>query len=316
MDKVLAVVLNFNGNLLTGNLFLKTIKSLKTQTYNNLKIVVVDNDSYDDSLKLIQHNFSDVEIIKLSKNYKTSSYNFGLFYALKNGFKYTLLSNNDIIYKNDFIEKMVDFANRYKNGGIFTPKILFLDQSDKVNSTGLVINRTGYAFDRDFGKNSTDLKRESGEVTGGSGGAMFIRTKIVERIGYFEKFYSAYYEDLDFSFKLRRFTEYKIFYNENAVCFHKFSSSWRNRKAKDYFMNRNRFFFIIVHFPLNLMFKSIKFLLVNQKNSSKELNYLMYFEILLYLPFLILKRLRYLSKLKNKNFESYLENYSGYPKNE
>ncbi|MEO0233770.1 MAG: glycosyltransferase family 2 protein [candidate division WOR-3 bacterium] len=314
MDKVLAVVLNYNGNLLTGNLFLKTIKSLKDQTYQDLKIIIVDNSSFDDSLKLIRHNFPDVEIIKLSKNYKTSSYNFGLSYALKNHFKYTLLSNNDIIYKNDFIENMVNFANRFKEGGIFTPQILFLDDPNKVNSTGLVINKTGYAYDRDFGKNLKDLKRESGEVTGGSGGAMFVRTEIVKSIGFFEKFYIAYYEDLDFSFKLRRFTEYKIFYNENSICYHKFSSSWKNNKIKDYFMNRNRIFFVIIHFPLNLMVKSIKFLIVNQKNFSKELDFFMYVNILLNLPLLILKRINFLMKGKTKNIVSYFENYFGYPK--
>ncbi|MEO0288433.1 MAG: glycosyltransferase family 2 protein [candidate division WOR-3 bacterium] len=313
MDKVLAVVLNYNGNILTGNLFLKTIKSLKNQTYKDLKILVVDNCSHDDSLKLIQHNFPDVEIIELSKNYKTCSYNFGLSYALKDRFKYTLLSNNDMFYRDDFIENMVSFANKFKDGGIFTPKILFLDDPDKVNSTGLVINKTGYAYDRDFGKNLKDLKRESGEVTGGSGGAMFLRTEIVKRIGYFEKFYSAYYEDLDFSFKLRRFTEYKILYNENSVCYHKFSSSWKNSKIKDYYMNRNRFFFIMVHFPLNLIIKSIKFLIFNQKNSSKELDYLMYIDIFLNLPFLLLKRINYLRKEKLKNIVNYFENYSGFP---
>lgn len=314
MDKVLAVVLNFNGNLLTGNLFLKTIKSLKDQTYKDLKILVVDNNSSDDSIKLIKHNFSEIKIIKLSKNYKTSSYNFGLSYALKNRFKYTLLSNNDIVYKKDFIENMVDFANRFKEGGIFTPQILFLDDPDKVNSTGLVINKTGYAYDRDFGKNLKDLKRESSEVTGGSGGAMFVRTEIVKSIGFFEKFYTAYYEDLDFSFKLRRFTEHKIFYNENSVCYHKFSSSWKNSKEKDYFMNRNRIFFVIIHFPLNLMIKSIKFLIFNQKNSSRELNYLMYFDIFFYLPILILKRISFFYKEKSKKFDFNFVNYSGYPK--
>ncbi|MEJ5306875.1 MAG: glycosyltransferase family 2 protein [candidate division WOR-3 bacterium] len=313
MDKVLAVVLNFNGNLLTGNLFLKTIKSLKEQSYNDLKILVVDNDSYDDSIKLIKHNFPDIEIIKSSKNYKTSSYNFGLSYALKNHCKYTLLSNNDIIYSKDFIENMVNFANRFKDGGIFTPKILLFDDPETVNSTGLVVNRTGYAYDRDFGKNLKDLKRESGEVTGGSGGAMFLRTEIIKKIGYFEKFYSAYYEDLDFSFKLRRFTDFKIFYNEYSVCYHKFSCSWKNTKIKNYFMNRNRLFFLVIHFPLSLIFKSLKFLIFNQANSSKELNYYMYFDILFHLPFLILKRLSYYHKDKTKNIAVYLEKYSGFP---
>ncbi len=314
MDKVLAVVLNYNGSFFTGDLFLKTIKSLKEQSYKDLKTVVVDNCSTDDSIKLIKHNFPEIEIIKLSKNHKTSAYNFGLSYSLKNRYKYTLLSNNDIIYRSDFIENMVDFAKKFKDGGIFTPKILFLDNKTKVNSTGLVINKTGYGYDRDFGKDLKDLKRESGEVTGGSGGAMFVRTDIVKIIGYYEKFYLAYYEDLDFSFKLLRFSNLKIYYNGSAICYHKFSSSWKNEKVKDFYMNRNRFYFIIIHFPIRLIHKSIKFLIFNQKNKSKELNYFMYLDILFNLPFLILKRLKYSKNTKKKNFAKFLEDYTGFPK--
>lgn len=314
MDKVLAVVLNYNGVFFTRDLFLKCIKSLKEQSYKDLKIVVVDNCSTDYSIKLIKHNFPEIDIIQLSKNHKTCAYNFGLKYALKNGYKYTLLSNNDIIFKSDFVESMVYFADKFKDGGIFTPKILFLDNRTKVNSTGLIINRTGYAYDRDFGKDLNDLKRDSGEVTGGSGASMFVRTDVVKNVGYYEKFYSAYYEDLDFSFKLRRFSNFKIYYNDSAICYHKFSSSWKNKKVKDFYMNRNRIYFVIIHFPLNYLVKSIKYLIFNQKNISKELNYIMYIETLLNLPFLFLKKIEVLKKSKQKNILKYLENYNGYPK--
>lgn len=302
MEKVLSVILNHNGKKYLNDLLFSNIKSLIEQSYENHEIIFIDNASSDDSVESVKKKFPSIHIIRLNKNHLTSGYNFGLRYALKKKIDFVLLSNNDIVYQKDFIEKMVIFAKKYEDSGMITPKILFLDDRKRINSTGLILNSKGYAYDRDFNEYEEITKRKNGEITGCSGGAMFLKTKIIRKIGYLEKIYKAYYEDLDYSIKLRRFTNYKIYFNPEAVCFHKFSGSWKNQKVKDYFMNRNRIFFIILHFPLNLVFQNLKYLIVKQKNESKELNYFMYIEILLNLPLLFLKRFSYLYKT-NKHFD-------------
>ncbi len=302
MEKVLSVILNHNGKKYLNDLLFANIKSLIEQSYLNNEIIFIDNASSDDSVESVKKHFPSIHIIQLHKNHMTSGYNFGIRYALKNKIDFVLLSNNDIVYQKDFIEKMVNFAKKYKDSGMITPKIIFLDDRKKINSTGLVFNSKGYAYDRDFNEYEEITKRENGEITGCSGGAMFLRTKVVNKIGYLEKIYQAYYEDVDYSMKLRRFTNYKIYFNPDTICFHKFSGSWKNRKVKDYLMNRNRIFFIILHFPLFFVFQDLKYLIVNQKNESKELNYFMYIEVLFNLPLLFLKRLSYLYKTK-KDFD-------------
>ena len=59
------IIVNYCGL----DLLSKCLKSITITSYDNFETILVDNNSTDDSVNFTQKNFSDVQIIKLNKNY-------------------------------------------------------------------------------------------------------------------------------------------------------------------------------------------------------------------------------------------------------
>ena len=63
MEKLISVaIVNWNGE----KYLYKCIKSLLEQNYKNIEVIIIDNDSTDSSVKIIEDNFkNDVYYIKI-----------------------------------------------------------------------------------------------------------------------------------------------------------------------------------------------------------------------------------------------------------
>ena len=67
MEKLVSIaIVNWNGE----KYLYKCIKSLLNQNYKNIEIIVIDNDSTDNSVKIIEENFLDnVKLFKIKIRY-------------------------------------------------------------------------------------------------------------------------------------------------------------------------------------------------------------------------------------------------------
>ncbi|MGE3062255.1 MAG: glycosyltransferase family 2 protein [bacterium] len=311
--KVLAVVLNYNGILFTGDLLFKALESLLKQDYKKTEIIVIDNHSTDESVRRIRKEFPQIRIIVLKKNTATMGYNAGIDVFLKEKHDYLLLCNNDIIFRNDFISSMVDFAERIPEAGLLTPRMMMLSDRNVYNSTGIIINLSGFAWDRNFGDTESGIGiPKSDEVIAGSGGAMFCRREAIEKTGKFDSIYRAYYEDVDLSVRMKRKTDLKIFYNSKAVCFHAFSKSWGKNPLKEFYMIRNRYIFVLTHFNWKLLSHSIRFMLFNVRHEDTKINRRIFFSLTILIPMIIFRRIKY--TFYKPLDERELENFAGFPR--
>mgnify|MGYP006173737505 FL=1 len=111
------VILNYNGATYL-NEFLPTVISYS----KGHSIYVADNASTDDSVKFIIDQYPQIKLIVLEKNYGfTGGYN----RALKQiNSDYYILLNSDVEVKSDWIEPMVELAEKTPNIGAIQPKIL------------------------------------------------------------------------------------------------------------------------------------------------------------------------------------------------
>ena len=81
------------------------IISLKNCTYQNLEIIIVDNDSPDDSIQHIKTNFPEITLIQSNYNRGFSGgCNFGVQHAKG---EYFLILNNDTTHEADWIDHLV-----------------------------------------------------------------------------------------------------------------------------------------------------------------------------------------------------------------
>lgn len=103
------IVLNYNGR---ENEHLEyCLPSILATDYENLELVLVDNDSGDDSLQYVKDNFPEVTVLPLDENRGwAGGNNAGIEYSIEAGAEYVLLANNDIRVHPQWISAAVSAA--------------------------------------------------------------------------------------------------------------------------------------------------------------------------------------------------------------
>lgn len=124
---VLIVILNYK----TYELTLDLIEQLKKLSYRNYEIMVIDNCSPNKSKKVLSNN-ANRKSYHFVANDTNAGYaagnNIGIRYAIKNGFTYTWILNNDVkITDTAILEKLVYEAEKRENVACVGPEIVDID---------------------------------------------------------------------------------------------------------------------------------------------------------------------------------------------
>lgn len=217
--KVVVVIPNWNGQ----DYILECLQSLEAQTLKP-KIVVVDNGSVDDSVRIIKDKFPKVELLLQKTNLGfAGGVNKGIAWAIKHGFEYVALFNNDAVANKDWLKNLVKAGDSHQEVGIITGKFMRMDKKH-IDSTGDFYTILGIPFPR--GRNQIDEGQyDTGEyVFGATGGASLYRITMLKEIGLFDERFFAYYEDVDISFRAQ-LAGWKVWYEPNAVAYHHVSAT-------------------------------------------------------------------------------------------
>lgn len=214
-DSVLFVILNFNGWKET----LPCIDAVKSQTYKNFHILLVDNGSHDESLKKLVKYENDklVTYIKQPVNLGfAGGVNLGIRHAIDQGFPYIVLLNNDAIIDKDWLEILFNKIQTVDTSSI--TGLLMDGDGKKIESTGDGYSIWGLPFPR---QRDMDISKaeESGFVFGGTAGASLYKTALFEDIGLFDEKFFAYFEDTDISFRAQ-LAGHKAYYEKSALAYH------------------------------------------------------------------------------------------------
>lgn len=245
--KVNIIILNWNGKENTIN----CLEALKSTTYSNYEIIIVDNGSTDGSVQYFKENYSLIKLIENGKNLGfAEGNNVALREVLKREeIKYVSLLNNDTIVKPDWLEKLVNALEADEKIGACQPKILSLINPEMIDAVGISINRDGGAFQE--GHNEKDLGQydKITEVFGVCAGAALYRVKMLNQIGLFDKDFFAYYEDVDLAIRARLFG-WKSVCVPQAVIYHIHSATLGNDSPfKKYLLERNSYYYVIKSLP-------------------------------------------------------------------
>lgn len=210
---VSVVIPNYNG----AKYILRCLEHVYNQTFSSLQIIVVDNNSDDDSCSLIENKYPDVHILKLEQNLGFSAaVNLGIKIAAA---PYVLLLNNDAFIESDFIEILYHKINQDGNN-IFSccGKMMKYHDQNIIEGTGDFYNLLGWAYQRGNGEAKSQYNQD-GEVFSCCAGATLYRKSIFNEIGYFDEDFFAYLEDIDLGFRSKLYG-YNNWYCHKAICFH------------------------------------------------------------------------------------------------
>ena len=197
--KIAVIIINWKKNDFT----LKCIDSVLKSSYKNFKIILIDNES--------QNNFPDeinksekIQIIKNENNEGFSkANNQGIKYSIKHGYDYVLLLNNDTLIKNDLIDSLIQQSSTL-NQKIIQPLILNYDGSKIWNAGGKINNFFGTFQTLEKGKGFKYFKRNRTYTDWFTGCCVLIKVEIFNHVGYFDERFFAYYEDVDYSIRLKK----------------------------------------------------------------------------------------------------------------
>lgn len=224
--KVAVVIPNLNGK----DRLPATLDSLMAQSLP-AKLIVVDNGSIDGSADFIEANHSEVVVIRRDKNYGfTGGVNPGIELAIKQGFKYVALLNNDAVADKDWLKHLVNFMEAHPNAGIATSKICDAGKTH-LDSTGDLYTIWGLPYPRGRGEPFSNKYDKDTWVFGASGGASIYRSRMLRQVGLFDQDFFAYYEDIDLSFRAQ-LAGWKVGFVPAALVYHEISAT--SSKMKDF----------------------------------------------------------------------------------
>jgi GT2 family glycosyltransferase len=234
------IVLNYNA----GELLLNCIKSLKKSTYQNIEILVVDNISSDDSHTKCKKQFPD---IKLIQNRKNLGYCGGNNVGIKEAKgKFIVILNPDTIVEENWLDEMFNAFNEFGDG-LYQPKIISLNESDIIQSTGNMIHVFGFGFARDKGKKIIEKKEEIEKIGYASGTCLFTTKKVLEKVGLLDEFLFLYHDDLDLGWRAAQIG-INSYYVPKSKIFHAESYSLKWSAKKFYWLERNRKYCLKTHY--------------------------------------------------------------------
>ncbi|MFC1663959.1 glycosyltransferase family 2 protein [Patescibacteria group bacterium] len=227
--QIFIVILNWNGLSDT----LECLSSLGEINYPNYKIVVVDNGSKNKEAEIIKEKYPEIHLIKNEKNQGfAEGNNIGMRYAFKKGADYILLLNNDTVVSPDFLNTLVDFAQKQKRIGAVGPKILYYNSNKIWFNGGKILWWIGFNRHLECLKENKKSKIKFPlEVDYITGCCILFKKESLEKVGLLDPLYFNYYEEVDWCFRAKK-VGFKNMVVPKAVIWHKVSAALGKKGTK------------------------------------------------------------------------------------
>lgn len=242
-----------NVNILTWNAskYLKIcLESVLALDYPNFEILVIDNDSQDDTKDIIQKYLDKNNKIRFIENKKNLGFALGHNQGIKKtDGKYILVLNQDALVSPDFLSKAVEVLENDEKIAALQPKILKYDFKEKkpkdiFDTTGLLMLKNRRILNRGQGEKDNGQFDKEEEIFGADGAAPIYRrlaleeTKIEDE--YFDSSFFAYKEDVDLAWRLKLYG-WKAIYIPSIVAYHeRGAGESASRKSLDILKERKK----------------------------------------------------------------------------
>ena len=260
--QIAIVILNWNGESLLAQFLPKVL-----QYSEGTSIYVIDNNSSDGSVHLINTSFPSVQLILNKSNGGfAKGYNDGLKHI--DADVYCLL-NSDVEVTPNWLVPIRDTFQKSPEISIVQPKILDLKRKEYFEYAGAAggfIDKLGYPFCR--GRIFQALEKDIGqyddiqEVFWATGACMFIKSKVFHDLGGFDEDYFAHQEEIDLCWRAKN-SGHRVFYTGKSHVFHLGGSTLSNMNPKKTFLNfRNSLYSITKNLPQQTAIKIILYRLV------------------------------------------------------
>lgn len=216
--------------------------------YQNYEIIIIDNGSEWRLDTLIdQSRYPKARFVRSEKNLGfAGGNNVGIQEASGD---YFFIVNNDTELTPNLLEELLRPFTENAKIGVVCPKIKYFDDPSLVQYAGYnPMNMvTGTAHIIGFDQLDEGQFDRPGPTHFAHGCAMMVSRQVVEKVGRFAERFFLYYEELDWSQRIKN-AHFQIYYQPSATVLHKESVSvGRHSTLKTYYMTRNRILYMRRH---------------------------------------------------------------------
>ncbi len=225
------------------------------------EIIVVDNDSDDDSCEMVKAEFPEVKLIENTENLGFSKGNNIGVKAAKG--EYICILNPDTVVPETGFKTLLDFAEGKSNMGILGCQLVdgkgkFLPESKRNIPTPWVALQKMLGHSRAYYANHVN-RIDVAEVDVLVGAFMLIKRQVYDEVGGFDEDYFMYGEDIDLSYKILNKGYSNYYYGKVSVMHFKGESTLRNKTYAKRFFGAMKLFYK-KHFKSNVVFNTVVFI--------------------------------------------------------
>lgn len=227
MIKLSVIIVNYNVQYFIEQAIKSVEKAAKNISY---EIIVIDNNSKDQSVKMIEEQFPTIKLIANKDNVGFGKANNQGIQIAKGEF--ILLLNPDTVLQENTIENCINWMNKHEKCGAIGVKMIdgkgnFLPESKRALPTPKVafFKMTGlsslFPKSKLFGQYHLGYLdyNQNHQVAILSGAFMFFRGSLLKEIGGFDEDYFMYGEDIDLSYQVLK-KGYKNYYLADTSIIH------------------------------------------------------------------------------------------------
>jgi GT2 family glycosyltransferase len=252
--KVAVVIIHWNKR----ELLAQFLPSVVASTYPNLEIVVADNASSDDSVDWLKHNYPQITILQLDKNYGyAGGYNKALQQLTAD---YFVLLNNDVEVPASWLEPVIAMMDANPMIGAAQPKLLQYTSKNHFEYAGAAggfIDKLGYVACR--GRLFETLEADQGqyndscEIFWASGACLFVKREAYYKAGGLDESFFAHMEEIDLCWRIQQ-VGYQNWYCATSEVYHLGGSTLQKGHPQKTYLNfRNSLVMLFKNLPASTL---------------------------------------------------------------
>lgn len=248
------IILNWNGAAILRRYLPSVIQY--TLDCPNTEIVVADNGSTDESLRILNEEFPSVRVIAFDKNYGfAEGYNKAIAQVDS---EYVVLLNSDVEVTHNWLTPLVNYLEKHSDVVAVQPKIhswLNKEKFEHAGAAGGYLDALCYPFCR--GRLLNCVATDNGQyddiadVLWTSGACMCIRRDVYKAVGALDAEFFAHMEEIDLCWRLNC-RGYRLCYLPDSMVYHLGGGALNYESPHKTYLNfRNNLLMIYKNMPAN-----------------------------------------------------------------
>ncbi len=246
------IILNWNGEKLLKEFLPSVVENTRGP---EVEVIVADNGSTDDSLKVMCEDFPNVKILAFDENLGFSGgYNRAISEVDS---EFVVLLNSDVETPPGWWQPLLEFMTTHPEVGACQPKILSYrnkEMFEYAGAAGGLLDKYGYPFCRGrlFDKIEYDLHQyDTGpaDIAWASGAALMVRREVYLEAGGLDELFFAHMEEIDLCCRMHNLG-YRVCVVPESKVYHLGGASLAQGNPKKTYLNfRNNLLLLHKNLP-------------------------------------------------------------------